>query len=136
MRTLLVKMLSTMASFYLVQILIAGVRLDPTWQAYLSATLVFLIFNLLIAPIIRLLLLPINLLTLGLFGWIANVITLYLFDIFSNSITISPYQFPGFTSTLLALPPAHLSLFWVLVLTSLTLTLINNLITFLLRSEP
>jgi len=136
MRTLLVKMLSTMASFYLVQILIAGVRLDPSWQAYLSATLVFLLFNLLVAPVIRLLLLPINLLTLGLFGWIANVITLYLFDIFSNSITISPYQFPGYSSSLIALPPAYLSLFWVLVLTSLTLTLINNLITYLLRSEP
>lgn len=136
MRTLIVKLASTMVSFYFVQFLIAGVRLDPTWQAYLSATLVFWLFNLLVAPIIRLLLLPINLLTLGLFGWIANVLTLYLFDIFSNSITISAYQFTGFSSSLLALPPTYLSLFWVLLLTSLTLTLFNNLITFLLRSEP
>lgn len=60
-----------------------------TYQSYLSIFIVFLLFNLVnlfIRPIINILTLPINILTLGIFGFIVYVL---LFIICSNIV-------PGF----------------------------------------
>lgn len=135
MRKLVVKIAATAASFYVAQYFLAGVHLDSTWSAYLVASLVFVIFNFFLSPIIKLLLLPINLLTLGLFRWLTNVLILYLFDLIYNGIQITAFNYPGFTSSLIALPATHLSLFWVLVLTSLIMSLTYSLISGLFQGE-
>jgi putative membrane protein len=135
MRKLVVKISATAASFYVAQYFLAGVQIDPTWSAYLVASLVFVVFNFVLSPIIKLLLLPINLLTLGLFRWLTNVLVLYLFDLVYDGIKISAFNYPGMTTPLLALPPAHLSLFWVLVLTSLIMSLTYSLISGLFQGE-
>ena len=83
MRTLIVKIIATMVSFYATANLIAGFKLDSTWQSYLLAAVIFLLFNLLVTPILKLLLLPINLLTLGLFRWLTQVLVIYLYDLLS-----------------------------------------------------
>lgn len=135
MRNLLVRLLATAAALYVTSSLIAGFRLDSTWQAYLLASLVFLVTSGIAGPIIKLLLLPINLLTLGLLRWVASVIVLYLFDLLYRGVTISAYDFPGFTSGLLALPAAHLGLFWVLVFSSFTISLTSSLVTTLFHTD-
>lgn len=135
MRTLLVKILGTMASFYTAQYLVAGFHIDSTWQAYLTAAIIFLLFNLLVAPLIKLLLLPINLLTLGLFRWLTQIIVLYLFDLFYTGITISSYQFVGFRNNLLALPAGNLNFFWALCLVALVMSVTYNLVIMLLQGD-
>lgn len=135
MRNLIVKILSTMASFYVAQYLVAGFKIDGTWQAYLVAAIVFMLFNLLVSPVIKLLLLPINLLTLGLFRWVTNVLVLYIFDILYTGITIMPYRFEGYSSSLLTLPAGNLSMFWVLVASSLVISITYSLTSSLLQGE-
>ncbi len=135
MRTLLVKILATMLSFYATASLIPGFRLDPTWQSYLIAAVIFLLFNLLVTPIIKLLLLPINLLTLGLFRWLTQVIVIYLFDVLYTGITLSAYYFNGFSSSVLALPAGTVSIFWVYCLSALVMSVTYNLATSLLMGD-
>ena len=89
----------------------------------------FVIFNFLLSPIIKLLLLPINLLTLGLFRWLTNVLVLYLFDLVYDGLRITSFTYPGFASTIIALPSSPLNLFWVLVFASLLMSLTYSLIT-------
>lgn len=126
MRTLILRLLGTAFSFYLTASLLSGFRLEPTWQAYLLASGLFVIFNWVAGPIIKLFLLPINLLTLGLFRWLTNVILLYLFDLLYGGLEIVAYRFEGFRSAAVSLPPADLSLFWVLVFASLIISLANT----------
>ena len=135
MRSLIIRILGTALSFFVTSYLIAGFQLEPTWQAYLLASLVFVILNAVVGPLIKLLLLPINLLTLGLFRWLSSVIVLYLFDLLYDGISISAYRFAGFTSGLLSLPPLDLSLFWTLVISSFTISLTYSLFSSLLSSE-
>src|SRR6185369_18028749 len=104
MRNLVVKIIANMASFYIAAYFVAGFHIDHTWQAYLLTAIVFMFFNLLISPVIKLLLLPINLITLGLFRWLTQVLVLYIFDLLYTGITISGYRFSGFTSPLISLP--------------------------------
>lgn len=135
MRGLIVKIIANIASFYVAAYLVAGFHIDQTWQAYLMTAIIFMLFNLLIAPIVKLLLLPINLITLGLFRWFTQVLLLYLFDLLYTGITITAYHFPGYSSSIIALPPTNLNLFWVLVITSLIMNLTYSLITGLFQTE-
>lgn len=135
MRKLIIKILATAASFFVAQYFLAGFAIESTWSAYLVASLVFVIFNGILSPIIKLLLLPINLLTLGLFRWLTNVLVLYLFDLLYDGIRISGYNYPGFTSGIIALPAGPLNLFWVLVLASLLMSFTYSLISTLFRAE-
>ena len=135
MRNLLIKILATAASFYVAKYFLQGFHIADTWSAYLVASLVFVIFNFVLTPIIKLLLLPINLLTLGLFRWLTNVLVLYLFDLLYDGIQISAYTFEGYHSAIISLPPGHLGLFWVLVLASLLMSLSYSLISSLFQVE-
>lgn len=135
MRKIIVKILATAASFYLAGYFLAGVHLQNTWVSYLIASLVFVIFNFVLTPIIKLLLLPINLLTLGLFRWLTNVLVLYLFDLVYNGISITSFTYPGFTSSIISLPSGHLALFWVLVLASLIMSLTYSIISALFQAD-
>lgn len=135
MRKIIVKVLATAASFYLAGYFLAGVHLDSTWSAYLIASLVFVVFNFVLSPIIKLLFLPINLLTLGLFRWLTNVLVLYLFDLVYDGISIVGFTYPGLTSSVIALPSGYLSLFWVLVIASLLMSLTYSIISSLFLAD-
>lgn len=127
--------MATAASFYTAQYFLSGIHLESTWSAYLIASLVFVVFNFLLSPIIKLLLLPINLLTLGLFRWLTNVLILYLFDLVYDGISILSFTFPGYTSALISLHSGHLALFWVLVLASFIMSLTYSIISTLFQAD-
>lgn len=135
MRSLLIKILGTMASFYTAQYLVAGFKIDSTWQAYLTAAIIFLLFNLLVAPIIKLLLLPINLLTLGLFRWLTQIFVIYLFDLVYSGITITTYYFAGYRNSIFALPAGEIAFFWTLCLVALVMSVTYNLVVTILQGD-
>lgn len=135
MRKLIVKILATAAGFYVAQYFLAGFQIEQTWSAYLVASLVFVLFNFLLTPIIKLLLLPINLLTLGLFRWLTNVLVLYLFDLLYDGIRIVGFTYPGLSSALISLPAGPLALFWVLVISSLLMSFTYSMISTLFKAE-
>ncbi|MFH1243977.1 MAG: phage holin family protein [bacterium] len=135
MRKFIVKILATASSFYVAQYYLAGVQLDNYIATYLLVSFVFVLFNFVLSPIIKLLLLPINLLTLGLFRWVTNVLVLYLFDLVYDGISISAFAYPALQTSWLTLPPGYLGLFWVLVLTSLIMSLTYSFISILFAPE-
>lgn len=81
-------------------------------------------FNLLVKPIVNLLLLPINLLTLGMFRWVVNVIILYLLTIAVPNFEIAGLKFPGFSYQNFFLSPVFINSFWNTVLTSFFLSFV------------
>jgi uncharacterized membrane protein YvlD (DUF360 family) len=134
MRNFVVKVIANMASFYVAQYFVDGFTIAGTWQAYLLTAVVFMIFNVLVAPIIKLLLLPINLITLGLLRWLTNVLVLYIFDILYTGVSITGYHFGGYSSPVIGLPAANLNLFWTLVIASLFMSLTYSLVTSLFQA--
>lgn len=135
MRKIIIKILATATSFYVAGYFLSGFHIANNWSTYLIASLVFVIFNFVLTPIISLLLLPINLLTLGLFRWLTNVLVLYLFDLVYDGISISAFTYPGYNSAIISLPSGHLGLFWVLVLSSLLMSLTYSFISTLFQAE-
>lgn len=65
------------------------------WVTLLIASIVITILFGLIRPILHVLLLPINIVTLGLFSIVINTLLLYLATYLVPGFTISPMEFSG-----------------------------------------
>lgn len=76
----LLKLVISAAALYLVTRIYSGVSFEPgsTWISVLIAALVMGIVNAVLRPILLLLSLPINVLTLGLFTLVVNALMLML----------------------------------------------------------
>jgi putative membrane protein len=123
-----------LASVYLViQILSGVVTYIGGYQTLFLAALAISLANLIVKPVINLLLLPIHLLTLGIFRWVANLITLYLVTWLIPNLQIHPFHFPGVSFQYLVIPPLDFSAFGAFVVTTLVLTLIFHFMYWLLQ---
>ncbi len=74
---LILRWVISAASVYVAAWLVPGVQIANAWSAFIAALIIGLI-NALIRPIILLLTLPVNLLTLGLFTFIVNALMFWL----------------------------------------------------------
>ncbi|OGH82363.1 MAG: hypothetical protein A3F93_01080 [Candidatus Magasanikbacteria bacterium RIFCSPLOWO2_12_FULL_34_7] len=97
-----------------------------------EAGFVFMIANFLLVPLMKILLLPLNLLTFGLFAWVANVLALYILMKTVNSFTLLPYFFPGANLGMLIIPATNLTTFQAVIVVSFLLAIITHFLHWLI----
>ncbi len=124
MKTILRQVGINYLSLYLSFNIFPGFSVDNSFQVILTASILWLILNKIVKPIIKILLLPINLITLGLFSWAISVITLFLLQYFIVGISLHPHFFTGFTYQGFIIPAFHINLLFSYIITS---TLINGI---------
>lgn len=132
-RKLLRSFVFNLVALWLVTQAFAGASFTGGYQTLLLAALALTLVNLLVKPLINLLLLPINLITLGAFRWVINVVALYLVTLLVPQFTISAFLFPGFSYQGFVIPPINLGIFWVYLLTSLSLSIIISFLFWLTK---
>jgi putative membrane protein len=118
--------LVNLVSFWLVAQIIEGVSYAGGFRTLVWAALALMLINLTVKPLINLLLLPINLITLGAFRWLVNVLALYLVTLIVSQLRISAFLFPGFNYQGFIIPQVYLATPWVFVITSFLLSLITG----------
>lgn len=134
MKNLLRSFVINIAALQIAIMLIPGTKNTGSEQTLIFAILVLSLINLLIRPIISLLLLPINLITLGSFRWLINVAVLYILSLIVSELKIQSYTFSGFNYQGFIIPNMNISKFWTLVFTSATIS-ISNAFLFWLAKE-
>ncbi|MGB9706613.1 MAG: phage holin family protein [Microgenomates group bacterium] len=120
-------------SLWLATNILAGVNLKEGWQTLVVVALVLTLINLVVKPLVNLLLLPLNLLTLGLFRWVSNVIALYLVTAIIPEFEISGFNFPGFSYQGFIIPQMYLTTFWVFVIASFIISLVTSFLLWLTK---
>ncbi len=100
---------------------------DGTIKSYLLVALILTVFELILKPIIKILLFPITLLTLGLFRSVIDTLGLYLAVFlmpyfYINDIIIQPFSLVG-----LNIPFTQISGFWAYFATSFIISLVFHL---------
>lgn len=133
MKGLLRGFLINLFTLWLTAQVILGFRLEGGPQTLLLGAAVLTLILIFIKPILKLLFLPINFLTLGLFSWLINVATLYLLTVFVPQIKVSPFQFPGFSYQGFVIPAIDLGTLESFVVTSFIISFISNFLTWLCR---
>jgi len=95
-------------SLYLISQVVSGMYFENGINSLLLAGLGIMLTSFLVKPIINLLLLPINLLTFGLFRWISSAITLYIVTLIVPGFRIHEFIFSGFSSPWIDIPSLSL----------------------------
>lgn len=115
-------------ALWLTSALIPSLVIAGNVWGMLSAGLALTIMMIILKPLIALILLPVNILTLGLLGWFVNVIVLYLWSALVPQVTLRPWTFPGVTWGGFVVPPANVSYTWTLIIVSLVVTAIVSVL--------
>jgi putative membrane protein len=115
----------------LVENLVPGVFFNEGLKTLALTAIALAFFNMLLKPLITLLLLPINLLTLGMFRWVINVIILHLLTLFITEFEIGVFNLPGFNIYGLTVPEIYLNPFLNTALTSFVLSFVFSLLSWL-----
>ncbi len=85
---IIVSILANLAALWTASYLIQGFYINPTVESFLSVALLLTAVGLIIKPILKLILSPLIIITLGLFTIIINAALLFAVDIFSASLDI------------------------------------------------
>lgn len=111
-------------ALWLTSTLITSLSISGNAWGMLSAGFMLTVMMVLIKPLVSLIFLPINLLTLGLLSWIVNVVVLYLWTVFVPNVSLTPWVFPGGNVGGFIMPSAQLSMPWTLVVVALVIMFI------------
>jgi len=91
-------------ALYLTSIIASGMIFDNGTKTFLLAGAALMIVSLLAKPVINVLLLPINLVTFGLFRWISTAIVLYIVTLVIPGFSIRLLSFSGYSSPWIDIP--------------------------------
>lgn len=111
-------------ALWLTSTMIPALSISGNLWGMLSAGLALTIMMMLLKPLLSLIFFPINVLTLGLLGWLVNVVVLYLWTTLVPNVALGPWVFPGISAGGFIVPEVGLSLPWTLVAVALTITFI------------
>lgn len=115
------------------EILKGGLVYNGGIQTLMLGALVFAAINIILIPLLKILFLPLNILTLGLFAWLTNVIGLYVLTSTVPQFRLLPYHFSGFTYNGFMAPQADLTAFWVAVMASVLIGLFTHILHWLMH---
>ncbi len=124
MKRLLRSVIYHVFALWLTSTMIPALTIAGNIWGMLSAGFMLTVMMMLLKPLLSLIFLPINILTLGLLGWLVNVAVLYLWTVFVPNVSLVPWIFPGFSAGGFVVPEAALSLPWTLIVVSLVITFI------------
>jgi len=128
MRYLARVILYNMFALWITSQIIPTLSVEGGWQAFLIAAVTLSVLMLVVAPLLRILFLPVNMLTFGLLSWVINVIVIYLLTFFVSDVHITPWTFPGGAWQGFVFPSVALSYTAALVVSSLTVTFFSNVL--------
>lgn len=131
MKTVLRYFLINLTSLWITTRVIPGLSYSGGIKTLLIGALAFAAINVLLVPLIRILLLPLNIFTLGLFAWLTNVLALYALTALVSGFQLIPYTFEGLNYNGFTIPSVELSSFWVAVAASFLIGIITHLLQWL-----
>lgn len=114
-------------SLWLVSQIIPALSMRGGVTTVLTAGGILSILMLLVAPMLKILFIPINIITFGLLSWCVNVIVLYTLTFIVPNVSIQAWNFPGFQWGGFVVPEIQLSYIVSLIVVSLSVSFLVNL---------
>jgi len=115
-------------SLWLTGQIIPGIQINGGWQGTLTTSLVLTLLMLIIRPLLKILFIPINIMTFGLLAWAVNVIVVYLLTFLVPAVVIIPWIFPGFSYFGFIVPSFPVSYILSLIIVTVILTVFTNIL--------
>lgn len=114
-------------SLFIVSAIFPGLVTPNNFLDLLYSGVIFTVINIFVKPIIKLFLLPINLITLGLFRWLSNVLVLLVLTNLVSNLQVIAFASNPINQAGFAIPSLNLNFITSLILASFLLSLVFNL---------
>jgi putative membrane protein len=98
---LILRILINAAALWVTAMFFSGITFSGDWKGLLVVAIVFGLVNALIRPLVKLLTLPITVVTLGLFTLVINALMLWLTALISPNLTVEGGLLAGFFNALI-----------------------------------
>ncbi|MBI3443324.1 phage holin family protein [Candidatus Woesebacteria bacterium] len=133
MKTILRHYVIDTVSLYLVSRIASGLVFEKGMESLLLTGAALALVSILAKPIINLLLLPLNLITFGLFRWISGVVALYLVTILVPGFKIAGFASSSFLVWGFQLPAFAFAGISALIAFSFLISLVTSLVYWLVK---
>ena len=120
-------------ALFMLTLVLPGVKVVGGIPTYILGGAILSLMFLIIKPILNILTLPLNFITLGTFSSLTNVIILYLLTTLIPNISIHAFQFSGIKFAGFIVPKLFVNTFFAFILASLLLSLIFTFLTWLIK---
>ena len=118
-------------SIFLLTQIIGGVKVTGGLPTYLFGGIALTILLVVLKPILNLLSLPLNLVTLGFFSFLTNIIIFYLLTVIVPGIAIGAFTFPGLSYSGFVIPSFYFNVLFAFLLVAFLQSLIVSFLTWL-----
>jgi putative membrane protein len=135
MRELLKRVSTNALSLFLVSLLFSGLSISGGVANYLTAGLLLAVFSTVLDPIVRIITLPFNILTLGLLSFLTTLAALFVLTLFYSNVSVNAFTFSGISFLGLSIGKIAFSRVLSFVVISATIYLSNRFLTFLFESR-
>lgn len=120
-------------ALFLTSQVITGLTISGGFTTYLVGGITLSILFLIVKPILSIVTLPLNIITLGLFSFLINAIILYLLTIFVPNISIASFTFSGINFSGFIIPKFYVNNFFAFIIISIMLSLILGTLKWLVK---
>jgi putative membrane protein len=110
-----------------------GVKVNGGIEVYIAGGIALSVLFFLLKPILNVVTLPLNIITLGLFSFVTNAIILYLLTVFVSNISITAFKFGGLSAFGFVIPQIQINSFFAFIIASVSVTLIVGFLKWLIK---
>ena len=133
MKQILKKYFMVTTAVFVLSEIIPSFQIAGSYNNLFYATFILSLLFYIAKPIINLIMLPINILTLNLAAWLVNILIIYFWTIFVPEVKIQSWQFSGLQLGVISLYPFNFAAWQVIIIISISLTIIIQFLEWLLR---
>ena len=120
-------------SLYLASFVALGISFSNSYRVVIFTGIALCLANILIKPLIKLVMLPINLITLGVFSWVANLLIFYAVSEMVSGFSISGFVSKEYIYKGFIIPSVNFGYLEALIFSSFLVGIIFNLIYWLME---
>lgn len=112
---------------------IPGVKISGGMPAFITAGAVLSVMFVTLKPVLSIITLPLNFVTLGTFSFLVNVIILYLATLLVTNISINAFGFSGFEYAGFIIPKFYVNKIFAFLAASVFLSVIFTFLSWLIK---
>lgn len=125
--------LTVLLSIHIFTISFTSIKISGGLQGIVYAALIFWIIHFLARPALKVLLFPLNLLTINMSQWIMDIVIFFIWSLVTSSVVLSDLLFYGFTIGPISIGSFHLVYWQSIIVSGILLRLIIKLIHWLIE---
>src|SRR5579872_5113357 len=125
MRTILRHTAFNAFSLFLLPQFLSGVKIAGGLPTYIIGGFVLALIFIFVKPILSLISLPLNIMTLGLFSFLSNVVLIYILTVLVPAISIRSFNYTGGSNAGFVIPKMHVNAFFAYLVAAMVLSLID-----------